>query len=139
MGIVRKSVPPPNVSQDDVFEATLNDVRIVDSQFTDDDGTPQQQLRFDFEIDGYPGRSWIRYYERPSDRTYYGQLVLQLQRLFRREYEHTEDVFNDLKNLGRLFVRVSGFHTFNGQRHPKFKVVPSKLPSRQTSTAHWPT
>jgi len=133
MGIVRKSIPPPNVKEGEILGAAIKDIQFpVESRFNDDQGNPQYQIRFRVQFEnGYECPVWMRYYERPSDRSKHGQLILTLQQLYNKVYETNEEAFKDLKAHGRIYVKCKGFRERNELLYPKFEVVASKLPPRQ--------
>jgi len=133
MGLIRRSVSPPEVNEGDVLPASIVDIKYpVEGKYTDKQGNKRLQivLRVRFEC-GYETYVWIPYYERPSDKSILGQLILTLQGLMAKVYETLDEVFSDLKKIG-IYVECVGFREWRGGRYPRFKIVPTKLPSART-------
>ena len=133
VGIVKESVPPPPVKEDEILSAAINDIRYpVKSKFEDEEGNVKMQVKFQLEFDnGYRAPVYMAYYKSPGDRSVMGKLILSLQELNNVVYDSVDQAFQDLKTRGRLFVRCNGFREWNEQLYPKWKVVPTRLPPRQ--------
>ena len=138
MGIIKKEIPPPDVKEGEVLAAKIKEIVYpVDSVYKDEQGKPKQQMDFAMELEsGYPFRVFMAYYERPSERSVLGALVLHVQKEYGQEFETIEEAIAGIRKHGRLYVKVSKFSEWNGKLYPRFKVVGEKLPPKlETQTA----
>lgn len=139
MSFVKREMPPPNVKEGETLEAKILDIEFpVESGFKTKEGKPQYQVKFTLELDnGYQTPSWIRYYERPSERSTLGALCLAFVDKIGKDPGDVPKTLNALKEYGRIFVQVpnkDGFREWNGKLYPKFKVMPFKLPEATEKT-----
>jgi hypothetical protein len=134
MSFIKKEKPPPDVKEGEVLQAEIVDITYpVESKFKSAEGEPKQQIDFRLRLpDGYEARSWMAFFERPSERSNLGMLCNTLMALKKAEYKSVKEALEELKEHGRVYVRVSGFREWQEKLYPKFKVVPNKLPPLQT-------
>jgi len=127
--------PPPDVKEGDVLQAAIVDLKYpVESVFKDDQGNPKQQIHFHLRLDdGYEPRAFMSFYERPRERSALGQLCNTLIGITKENYKTVNDALQGLKAYGRVYVKVSGFRERDdGKLYPKWQVVLTKLPPKQT-------
>lgn len=129
LSFVKKAQPPPEVEEGDILEAKILTVQKVTSQWKDNEGNPREQLQFDLELDnGYKFKSWMAFYEQPSDRSKMGKLALKLQDATGKTISNPEQFLSMLKEHGRLYVSCEGFREYEGDVYPNFSIVASKIP-----------
>lgn len=134
MSFIRKEKPPPDVKEGEVLKAKILDIDFpLESKFKDKEGKPKLQVRFRLQLEGgYEFPVWMPYYETPSERSSEGILCNTLMALKKTEYNTVKEAFEELRNHGYVYVKVSGFREWNEKLYPKFKIVPNKLPPLQT-------
>lgn len=133
VSFVKKAVPPPDVEEGNVLKTRVIDVKKVTSQWKDDEGNPKEQLQFDLLLEdtGYKLRSWIAFYETPSDKSILGRLVLKLQETTNKQYGNVNEFLTALKEFGYVFVKCKGFREYEEEVYPNFSIVADKLPAFQ--------
>lgn len=96
MSFIRKSVPPPEVKEGEVLEVAVLDVEYpVKGQYRD-------QVQFELEAaNGYKFRSWMAWYEEPSDRSSLGKLAITFMDLVKGPFEKVDDVLEGIKSMAR--------------------------------------
>lgn len=139
MSFVKREMPPPNVKEGETLEAKILDIEFpVESGFKTKEGKPQYQVKFTVELDGgYQTPTWIRYYERPSERSTLGALCLAFVDKIGKDPGDVPKTLQALEEYGRIFVQVpnkDGFREWNGKLYPKFKVMPFRIPEVAAKT-----
>jgi len=134
MSFIKKELPPPDVKEGELLKAKILDINFpVESRFKSERGEPRQQIHFRLQLEGgYEFRSWMSYYERPSERSNLGALCTTLMALTKNDYNSVEETLEALRRHGHVYVKVSGFREWQEKHYPKFKVVPNRLPPLQT-------
>ena len=133
MGFIKKGVPPPAVEEEDILRARIISISKVTSKWKDEQGNPREQLQFDLELEGgYKFRSWIAYYQGPSDRSKLGKLAVNFMDLMKQQHNTVDQFLEALKNYGWIYVRCKGFREFEEEVYPNFGIVVTKIPPLQT-------
>jgi len=137
MSFVKKTPPPPECEEGDIFKAKLTEIKKVTSQLKDQEGNLREQLEIDFELvdNGYKGRTWMAYYEQPGDKSMLGKLALKLQQVTKHEINDIQVFLREFKTYGYIFVKVKGFREYEGETFPNFGIVADKLPGMQEKLA----
>lgn len=136
MSFVKKATPPPAVEEGEVLKAKILNISKVTSKWKDENGAFREQVQFDLELEnGYKFRSWIAYYEQPSDKSKLGKLALKFMELTRKEFKTAEEFLEALKQFGWIYARCSGFREYEEEIYPNFAIVTTKLPGLQQSLA----
>jgi len=134
MSFVRKATPPPLVEEGDILKARILNVSKVTSKWKDENGNPREQLKFELQLDnGYKFRSWIAYYEHPSDKSKLGKLALKFMELTKEDFATVDEFLNALKKFGHIYVSCTGFREYEEELYPNFSIVATKLPPLQQS------
>jgi hypothetical protein len=132
VSFVKKAAPPPAVEEGDVLKAKIVDIKKVQSQWKDEEGNLREQLEFDLALEnGYKVKTWMAYYEQPSERSKLGKLALKLAEVTKKDPKNIQEFLDLLKNYGWIFVKVKGFREFEEELYPNFSVVVDKLPETQ--------
>lgn len=136
MSFIKKSVPPPEIKQDEVVTAKILSVEYpVESSYKNADGSPKYQVKFRLELpSGYQCNSWMAYYENPSDRSVLAELSMTYMDAIKGPVDNVKEVLEGLKTHGSIYVKCSGFREYNDFLYPKFKVVANKLPGTTKKT-----
>jgi hypothetical protein len=128
-GVVKAAQEPPEAVETERLEAKILDIRQVEGKWG-------EQLEFNLELaGGYRLKSWIRYYESPSEKTELGKLLLTIMRLQNKDIQDVQEGLDWLTHYGWIYIECTGHRTFNGKSYPKFKVITGTLPDhtkRQT-------
>lgn len=134
MSFIKKLPPPPDVKEKQILKAKINSLEFpIDSKYKDNQGNIKQQICFNCQLeDGYEFKSWMSYYERPSDGSNLGQLCLTLIGLTREEYHSVREALNILEKVSNIYVQCTGYREWQGKFYPRFKVVTTRLPPLQT-------
>jgi hypothetical protein len=129
---VKRTIPPPECEEGDIFTARLTEIKKVVSQWKDDEGNLREQLEISFVLDnGYQGRTWIAYYEQPGDKSALGKLALKLEQTTKNKITNVQEFMTSLKSFGQIYVKVKGFREYENEEFPNFAVVTDKLPPYQ--------
>jgi hypothetical protein len=132
LGFIKKATPPPDVEEGQILKAKIMDIKKVMSKWKDDTGNLKEQLEFDLELeDGYKFKSWLTFYEQPSDKSNLGRLVLKFMEATKKDSDNVEEFMSSLKKFGQLFVKVKGFRDYEEQVYPNFAVFVEKIPGFQ--------
>jgi hypothetical protein len=135
MSFVKKATPPPAVEEGDMLKAKIVDIKKVQSQWKDEEGNLREQLEFDLALeDGYKVKTWMAYYEQPSERSKLGKLALKLAEVTKKDPKNIQEFLDLLKNYGWIFVKVKGFREFEEELYPNFTIVVDKLPQAKVET-----
>ena len=132
MSFVKKATPPPAVEEGDILKAKILNISKVTSKWKDENGNPREQLKFELELDnGYRFRSWIAYYEHPSDKSKLGKLALKFMELTKQDFATVDEFLDALKKFGHIYVSCTGFREYEEELYPNFAIVTTKLPPLQ--------
>ena len=132
MSFVKKATPPPAVEEGDILKAKILNISKVTSKWKDENGNPREQLKFELELDnGYRFRSWIAYYEHPSDKSKLGKLALKFMELTKQDFATVDEFLDALKKFGHIYVSCTGFREYEEELYPNFTIVTTKLPPLQ--------
>lgn len=132
MSFVKKATPPPAVEEGDILKAKIINISKVTSKWKDENGNPREQLKFELELDnGYRFRSWIAYYEHPSDKSKLGKLALKFMDLTKQDFTTVDEFLDALKKFGHIYVSCTGFREYEEELYPNFTIVTTKLPPLQ--------
>lgn len=130
MGFIKKTTPPPECEEGNVFKARIVKIKKETSIYKDEE---REQLRFDCELvdSAYKTRAWAAYYEQPRDKSTLGKLALKLQQATKHDFDNVNEFIVALKTFGYIFLRVKGFREFEETMYPNFAIVTDKLPGLQ--------
>ena len=132
MSFVKKATPPPAVEEGDILKAKIINISKVTSKWKDENGNPREQLKFELELEnGYRFRSWIAYYEHPSDKSKLGKLALKFMDLTKQDFTTVDEFLDALKKFGHIYVSCTGFREYEEELYPNFAIVTTKLPPLQ--------
>jgi len=132
LSFVKKATPPPAVEEGDILKAKILNISKVTSKWKDENGNPREQLKFELELDnGYRFRSWIAYYEHPSDKSKLGKLALKFMELTKQDFTTVDEFLDALKKFGHIYVSCTGFREYEEELYPNFAIVTTKLPPLQ--------
>ena len=132
MSFVKKATPPPAVEEGDILKAKILNISKVTSRWKDENGNPREQLKFELELEnGYRFRSWIAYYEHPSDKSKLGKLALKFMDLTKQDFTTVDEFLDALKKFGHIYVSCTGFREYEEELYPNFAIVTTKLPPLQ--------
>lgn len=132
MGFIKKATPPPDVKEGQILKARIVGIEKVMSKWKDDTGNLKEQLEFDLELEnGYKFKSWMTFYEQPSDKSKLGRLALKFMEVTKKDSDNVEEFLSSLKHFGQLFVKVIGFRKYEEQVYPNFAVFVEKIPGFQ--------
>jgi len=132
LSFVKKATPPPAVEEGDILKAKIINISKVTSKWKDENGNPREQLKFELELDnGYRFRSWIAYYEHPSDKSKLGKLALKFMELTKQDFATVDEFLDALKKFGHIYVSCTGFREYEEELYPNFTIVTTKLPPLQ--------
>jgi hypothetical protein len=132
VSFIKKSAPPPECEEGDVFKARILDISKVTSQWKNDDGSIKEQLKFEIELEnGYNALTWMPYYEHPGEKSSFGKLILKLVAATKQDVTNATDAIKALKEFGWIFVKVKSFREYEDETYPNFAVVSDKLPGTQ--------
>ena len=125
---IEKTPPPPDVEEGDVLKANID-------TFKREKGEYGEQICFNLSFaDGYKTKAWVSFYERPSERSKLGKILIKLHGKTGVAYQNIEQALDGLRNYGVIFVKVSGYREYEDQTFPKFTIVADKLPKKQQQT-----
>lgn len=117
----------PQLTIGQQLEVKIQSIEKVSGQYGD-------QLQIDGALEsGWNARAWIKYYAVPAPNQYLGKLCLAIERVTGQTFSSVEQAINALKSYGRIYLKVSGFRTYEGKQYPKFAVFPEFLPGEQAS------
>ena len=117
----------PQLALGQQLEIKIQSIEKVSGQYGD-------QLQIDGALEsGWNARAWIKYYAVPAPNQYLGKLCLAIERVTGQTFSSVEQAVNALKSYGRIYLRVSGFRTYEGKQYPKFAVFADILPGEQAS------
>lgn len=129
MGFIKKTPPPPDCEEGNVFKARIVEIKKVTSTWKDEE---REQLQFDCELDNaYKARVWAAYYEQPGEKSTLGKLALKLQQATKHDFDNIDEFIAALKTFGYILLRVKGFREFEETMYPNFAIVTDKLPGLQ--------
>jgi len=132
LSFVKKATPPPAVEEGDILKAKILNISKVTSKWKDENGNPREQLKFELELDnGYRFRSWIAYYEHPSNKSKLGKLALKFMELTKQDFATVDEFLDALKKFGHIYVSCTGFREYEEELYPNFAIVTTKLPPLQ--------
>ena len=115
----------PQLALGQQLEIKIQSIEKVSGQYGD-------QLQIDGALDtGWNARAWIKYYAVPAPNQYLGKLCLAIERVTGQTFSSVEQAINALRSYGRIYLRVSGFRTYEGKEYPKFSVFADTLPGEQ--------
>lgn len=130
MSFVKKATPPPAVEEGDMLKAKIVDIKKVTSQWKDEEGNLREQLEFELELEnGYKVKSWMAFYEQPSEKSKLGKLVLKLAEATKKDIKSIQEFLSLLKSFGWIFIRVKGFREYEEELYPNFAIVTEKIPT----------
>lgn len=130
MSFVEKGAPPPDVEEGTILKARIVDIQKVTSKWKDDQGNPKEQLQFDLELEnGYKCRSWMAFYERPSDKSKLGKLALKFVEATKKQVPNVDTFLTALKEFGYVFVKCKGFREWEEELYPNFSILTDKIPA----------
>lgn len=122
---IQEAPPAPDIEEGDILKVTIGELEREEGQYG-------EQVRFNFSLkEGFQGRAWISYYEKPSDRSKLGKLLIKLHEKTGVIYKTVDEALEALKDYGEIFVKVKGFREWEGQTWPKFSIVADKLPVKE--------
>ena len=125
---IEKSPPPPDVEEGDVLKANIE-------TFKREKGEYGEQICFNLSFaDGYKTKAWISFYDRPSERSKLGKILIKLHEKTGVAYQNIQQALDGLRKYGVIFVKVSGYREYEDQTFPKFTIVADKLPKKQQQT-----
>lgn len=117
----------PKLTLGEQLETKIQSIEKVSGQYGD-------QYQIDSALDsGWNARAWIKYYAVPAPNQHLGKLCLAIERVTGQTFSSVEQAVNALKSYGRIYLKVSGFRTFEGKEYPKFAVFPDILPGEEAS------
>jgi hypothetical protein len=129
LSFVKKATPPPAVEEGDMLKAKIIDIKKVTSQWKDEEGNLREQLEFELELEnGYKVKSWMAFYEQPSEKSKLGKLVLKLAEATKKDIKNIQEFLSLLKSFGWIFIKVKGFREYEEELYPNFAVVTEKIP-----------
>ena len=115
----------PQLALGQQLEIKIQSIEKVSGQYGD-------QLQIDGALDtGWNARAWIKYYAVPAPNQYLGKLCLAIERVTGQTFSSVEQAINALRSYGRIYLRVSGFRTYEDKEYPKFSVFADTLPGEQ--------
>lgn len=130
MSFVKKATPPPAVEEGDMLKAKIVDIKKVTSQWKDEEGNLREQLEFELELEnGYKVKSWMAFYEQPSEKSKLGKLVLKLAEATKKDIKSIQEFLSLLKSFGWIFIRVKGFREYEEELYPNFAIATEKIPT----------
>jgi len=130
VSFVKKATPPPAVEEGDMLKAKIVDIKKVTSQWKDEEGNLREQLEFELELEnGYKVKSWMAFYEQPSEKSKLGKLVLKLAEATKKDIKSIQEFLSLLKSFGWIFIRVKGFREYEEELYPNFAIVTEKIPT----------
>jgi len=130
LSFVKKATPPPAVEEGDMLKAKIVDIKKVTSQWKDEEGNLREQLEFELELEnGYKVKSWMAYYEQPSEKSKLGKLVLKLAEATKKDIKNIQEFLSLLKSFSWIFIRVKGFREYEEELYPNFAIVTEKIPT----------
>lgn len=130
MSFVKESVAPPDVEEGAILKARIVDIKKVTSKWKDDQGNPKEQLQFDLELEnGYKCRSWMAFYEEPSDKSKLGKLALKFTETTKKQISTVDEFLTALKEFGLVFVKCKGFREYEEELYPNFAILTDKIPA----------
>jgi hypothetical protein len=129
MSFVMPGPEPPAVKENEILKAKITGISKGTSKWKDQNGNPREQLEFSLEFQGgYKCKSWIAFYQKPSDKSKMGKLALRLQEATKTELKNADDFLETLKEYRQVFVKCKGFREYEGELYPNFSIVADKLP-----------
>jgi hypothetical protein len=132
LSFVKKTVPPPECEEGDIFKARVLDISKEVSQWKNQDGSAREQLKFEVELEnGYKTFAWISYYDQPGEKSAFGKLILKLVAMTKQDIASARDAVEVLKRFGWIFVKVKSFREYEDETYPNFSIVTEKLPATQ--------
>jgi len=138
LSYIRDSTPPPKIAKGDVIATKILSYEIVKSNYKNNDGSDKFQVKFQLEYNGYTFPSWMGYYRNPFR-------VAKIAKLNEAFVEATNIMTNDIDDFlrklsvfGLLYVECTEHRIWEDQEYPKFTVVATKLPPRQTALPEQP-
>lgn len=132
MSFVEKAVPPLDVEEGTILKAKIINIKKVTSKWKDDAGNLKEQLQFNLEFEnGYKCRSWLSFYERPSDKSKLGKLALKFTQATKKEFSTVNEFLTALKEFGFIFVKCKGFREYEEELYPNFSILTDKIPVTQ--------
>jgi len=130
VSFVKKATPPPAVEEGDMLKAKIVDIKKVTSQWKDEEGNLREQLEFELELEnGYKVKSWMAFYEQPSEKSKLGKLVLKLAEATKKDIKSIQEFLSLLKSFGWIFIRVKGFREYEEELYPNFAIATEKIPT----------
>ena len=132
-GIVTPAKDPLQVVESERLEALVVNIEKVEGKFG-------EQLQFTLKLpdEEYNVKTWMKYYEKPSENTDLGKLLLAIMTRLNKDIDDVEEGLDWLTHYGRVFIECTGFRAYNGKNYPKFKVVPGILPPTQPQQGTFP-
>lgn len=129
MSFVEKAVPLPDVEEGTILKAKIINIQKITSKWKDDQGNLKEQLEFDLELENcYKCRSWISFYERPSDKSKLGKLALKFTEATKKQVSSVDEFLVALKEFGHVFIRCKGFREYEEKLYPNFAILTDKIP-----------
>ena len=81
-----------------------------------------EQVEFHLELqNGYLFNAWVKHYDTPSDRSTLGILCITTMNIVQKPINSVKDALDELKKLGKVYAKCTGFREYNGRRYPKLK------------------
>mgnify|MGYP001133039817 CR=1 FL=1 len=132
MSFVKLAKEPPDVKEGEILKARITNISKGTSKWKDEQGNPKDQLEFDLELeDGYKFKSWMAFYDQPSEKSKMGKLALKLQETTGKELNNAEDFLVALKSLGQVYVKCKNFREYEDIVYPNFTILTEKMPKKQ--------
>ena len=124
---------PPNIKEESETTAKIISLEYpVSSDFKNKDGSQKLQVKFNLELDGgYLFPCWISYYTEPVSLSNIAKICQTLADKTGAKPHTVNEALQLLKEHGRIYVKCTGYRTWNDQDYPKFGVVTEKLPDAQ--------
>ncbi len=121
-GWVEKAPEAPQVVESERLEAILLDIDIIPGKWG-------EQYQLNLELDnGYKVKTWMKYYEHPTENSDIGKLGIAIQNRLNTDHGCVEESLDWLLSYGRVYIECTGFRNYEGKSYPKFKIVPTLIP-----------
>jgi len=129
MSFVKPATPPPDIEEGQIEKAKIISIKKVASKWKDGEGNEREQLEFDLELEnGFKCKSWMAYYEQPSDKSKLGKLALALENKLKIKLENINQFLDALRKYRIVFVRCKSFREYEDEMYPNFSIVSEMLP-----------
>ena len=116
----------PEFTVNQQVEATIDNIQKVTGQYGE-----QYQFDVTLQPSGWRARAWIKYYPVPAPNQYLGKLCLAIERVTGQAFSSVDGAVAALKSYGKVYLKVTGFRTYEDKEYPKFAIAPDALPGEQ--------